>query len=234
MASIITTTDNNKKVYQVAIQGGTSATLPTADTYVDKDIIIVAQNSGADEDGTPLVSGNLNIPLNVQEYDVTNYATVTASVPPCIYATDVTFTTEGERVAQFILPSKPRAWFLGLGQSTLNATWNSKYRCVGAQYDGTKIVWHTAYKGNQGSANPYIYRVVNTGVTQNWNEEEKILTITVDTAGSQTYAGPFMQRQYNLYAVIDNFGMDQVLINMIRNENDNMTEEDRAYFANML
>lgn len=181
-----------------------------------------------------LVSGNQEIKLNATEYDVTNNQTVTASVPPCIYATDVTFTTEGERTAQFLLPAKPRAWFLGLGQSTLNTTWNAKYRCVGAQYDGSKIVWHTAYKGNQGSANPYIYRVVDTGVTQSWDEENKILTITVSTAGSQTYAGPFMQRQYNLYAVLDNFGTEQVLINMIRSEQDDITDEDRAIINEML
>ena len=203
MAKVTTIINDSKPAYQVSVLGGTSVTLPTKDTYLDKDIVIVAEGESA-------------------------------SVSQCLYATDVTFTTEGERVAQFILPSKPRAWFLGLGQSTLNATWNSKYRCVGAQYDGTKIVWHNAYKGNQGSANPYIYRVVDAGVTQSWDEENHILTITVSTAGGQTYAAPFMQRQYNLYAVIDNFGMDQFFINMIRNENDDMTDEDRAYLANML
>lgn len=181
-----------------------------------------------------LVSGNQEITLNATEYDVTNNKTVTASVPPCIYATDVTIATDGDRVAEFILPSQPRAWFLGLGQSTLNATWNTRYRCVGAQYDGNKIVWHNAYKGSQGSANPYIYRIVNSGVTQSWDEENHVLTITVSSAGSQTYAGPFMQRQYNLYAVLDNFGTEEVLINMIRSEQDDITDGDLEIINNML
>lgn len=181
-----------------------------------------------------LVSGNQEITLNATEYDVTNNKTVTASVPPCIYATDATIATDGNRVIQFILPSQPRAWFLGLGQSTLNATWNTRYRCVGAQYDGSKIVWHNAYKGSQGSANPYIYRIVNSGVTQSWDEENNVLTITVSSAGSQTYAGPFMQRQYNLYAVLDNFGTEEVLINMIRSEQDDITDGDLEIINNML
>lgn len=180
-----------------------------------------------------LVDGNYNVSINT-ETDITNYKTVTTSVPPCIYATDAIVTNDGDRTLQFLLPAKPRAWFLGLGQSTLNATWNSKYRCVGAQYDGSKIVWHTAYKGNQGSANPYIYRVVNTGASQSWDEENKILTINATTAGSQTYAGPFMQRQYNLYAVLDNFGTEEILINMIRSEQADITDEDLEIINDML
>lgn len=57
MASITTTTSNAKKIYKVAIQGGTSATLATADTYVDKNIMIVAQNSGDNTDIAPGLMG---------------------------------------------------------------------------------------------------------------------------------------------------------------------------------
>ena len=40
MANITTILSENKPTYQVTIQGGTSATLATADTYVDKNITI--------------------------------------------------------------------------------------------------------------------------------------------------------------------------------------------------
>lgn len=76
MASI-TTIDNDKKYYQIAIKGGTSVTLPTANTYVDKDINIVAQNSGTGEN---ISAGTMGTPI-AQKSSVTNHSiTITPKV----------------------------------------------------------------------------------------------------------------------------------------------------------
>lgn len=243
------------KVFKVNMGDSLKVTLKTADTYVDKDIVIevppkVSGEVEIGEAGTPvaikssvtnhsvsitpsvqnktgyitggtktgsavtvtaadLVSGSENISTNTVT-DVTNLKEVVTSVPPLIITLTATVPTSGQNTISFTgLPSMPRAWTLDCAQSTANVTWNNIYRCISARYDGNKTYTYTAYKGNQGSANPYIYMVDNgSGFTQTY--DNGTLTFTTNGTGSQTYCGPFLARTYVLMAVCDNDGSSEI------------------------
>lgn len=243
------------KVFKVNMGNSSTVTLKTADTYVDKDIVIevpprpegeivtvdmgvpVAQKSavsnhsvsitpsvqnqkgyinGGTVVGSPivvtaseLVSGSQTINTNTTT-DVTNLKEVVTTVPPLIVTLTTTVPTSGQNTISFTgLPSQPRAWTLDCAQSTANVTWNNIYRCISARYDGKKTYTYTAYKGNQGSANPYIYMVDNgNGFTQTY--DNGTLTFTTNGTGSQTYCGPFLARTYVLMAVCDNDGTSDI------------------------
>lgn len=156
-----------------------------------------------------LVSGSQTISTNTTT-DVTNLKEVVTNVPPLIVTLTATIPTSGTNTISFVgLPSMPRAWTLDIAGSTQNVSWNNIYRCVSARYDGTKTYTYTAYKGNQGSATPYIYMVDNgSGFTQSYNNGT--LTFTTNGTGSQTYCGPFLARTYVLMAICDNDGSTDI------------------------
>lgn len=249
--------ETNSSQFVVSLKNGERAELVTADTYVDKNIVIQAEKvitgdveitEGAE--GTPvaqksnvvnhsiditpivtntkgyisggtrigiaahvtaadLTSGSETISVN-KTTDVTNLKEVVTNVAPLIITLTATVPTSGQNTISFTgLPSMPRAWTLDCAQSTANVTWNGIYRCISARYDGSKTYTYTAYKGNQGSANPYIYMVDNgSGFTQTYNNGT--LTFTTNGTGSQTYCGPFLARTYVLMAVCDNDGTTDI------------------------
>lgn len=158
-----------------------------------------------------LTEGTVTITTN-GIHSVINQQEASVAVPPCIYSTTITFAADDQRTASFVLPAQPRAWFLVLGASTGSATtWDNVYRCASAYYDGSNITWFNRYKRN-GNNTPYLYKCENTGVTQNWNESNKTLTLTVSTAGNLSYAAPFSNAQYQLFAILDNQGTNEIYI----------------------